>query len=55
MSGPINEVAILLKTSVIRPLKQLALIIDGFQLTNSYGPCMYNNYIANAVLHTFKL
>ena len=30
MSGPINEVALLLKTSVMSPLKQLALILKVF-------------------------
>ena len=41
MSSPINEVALLLKTSVMRPLKQLILLLRVF----SKPTAMCNNYM----------
>jgi len=54
MSGHINEVPIIENLSNAA-IKATGLIIEGFQQTNSYGPCMCNNYIAKVLLHTFKL
>ena len=55
MSAPINEVALIIETLSNTAIRATGFIIEGFQQTNSYGPCMYNNYIANVLLHTLKL
>jgi len=55
MSGPINEVALLIESLSNTAIIAAGLIIEGFQWINSYGPCKYNNYIANVLLHTLKL
>jgi len=52
MSDPINEVALLLKTSVMRSLKQLALLLRVFSKPTAMD---HAGMQLKELLYTFKL